>query len=158
MDSPSPSVSLEGPQALSSMATITSQTLPSDSTSSDFCTNLWGYHNNFLPGVQGGPFCYQNEGAQIVPIAMSTTQPGDLTASQLQFPNSLFPQGVVQGSLPRKQSERSLMKNREAAREYRRRRKIYVRELERRAEQLEDENMALKEELKMCKSCQQKVK
>ncbi|XP_061877814.1 cAMP-responsive element modulator-like isoform X2 [Entelurus aequoreus] len=135
MDSPSPSVSLEGPQALSSMATITSQTLPSDSTSSDFCTNLWGYHNNFLPGVQG-----------------------DLTASQLQFPNSLFPQGVVQGSLPRKQSERSLMKNREAAREYRRRRKIYVRELERRAEQLEDENMALKEELKMCKSCQQKVK
>ncbi|XP_061877815.1 uncharacterized protein LOC133630292 isoform X3 [Entelurus aequoreus] len=76
MDSPSPSVSLEGPQALSSMATITSQTLPSDSTSSDFCTNLWGYHNNFLPGVQGGPFCYQNEGAQIVPIAMSTTQPG----------------------------------------------------------------------------------
>ncbi|XP_054621887.1 cAMP-responsive element modulator-like [Dunckerocampus dactyliophorus] len=158
MDSPpSHSLSIEASQALSSM-TINSQPLPSESNASEYYPNMWSYQNNYFPAVQGGPFCYQNEGAQIVPIAMSTTQAGDMTASQLQYANSFFPKGVVQGNPPRKQSERSLKKNREAAREYRKRRKVYVRDLEKRAEQLENENMALKEELKSWKICPEKVK
>nr|XP_057916411.1 cAMP-responsive element modulator-like isoform X1 [Doryrhamphus excisus]XP_057916412.1 cAMP-responsive element modulator-like isoform X1 [Doryrhamphus excisus] len=158
MDSPpSHGLSIEASQALSSM-TINSQPLPSESNASEYYANMWSYPNNYFPAVQGGPFCYQNEGAQIVPIAMSTTPAGDMTAPQLQYTSSFFPKGVVQGHPPRKQSERSLKKNREAAREYRKRRKVYVRDLEKRAEQLENENLALKEELKSWKICPEKVK
>lgn len=45
---------------------------------------------------------------------------------------------------------------REAAREYRRRKKVYIQDLEKRAEKLESENMALKEELKTWKMGQPK--
>ncbi|XP_061523068.1 cAMP-responsive element modulator-like [Phycodurus eques] len=149
MDSPpSNNLSIEGTQPLSAMA-MNSQALPSDSTSSDYYP--WTYQNPCFPGFQGAAFCYQNEGAQVVPIAMTTTQPGDLTASQLQYAGPIFTQAVPNGSVPRKQSERSLMKNREAAREYRRRKKVYIQDLEKRAEKLETENSVLKEELKTWK-------
>nr|XP_057916413.1 cAMP-responsive element modulator-like isoform X2 [Doryrhamphus excisus] len=135
MDSPpSHGLSIEASQALSSM-TINSQPLPSESNASEYYANMWSYPNNYFPAVQG-----------------------DMTAPQLQYTSSFFPKGVVQGHPPRKQSERSLKKNREAAREYRKRRKVYVRDLEKRAEQLENENLALKEELKSWKICPEKVK
>ncbi|XP_077480691.1 cAMP-responsive element modulator-like [Stigmatopora argus] len=154
MDSPSPSnVSIEGTQALLAMA-MNSQTLSSDSTSPEYYP--WTYQNACFPGFQGASFCYKNDEAQVVPMAMSNTQPGELTASQLQYPGAIFAHAVSQGGVPRKQSERSLMKNREAAREYRRRKKIYIQDLEKRAEKLETENMALREELKTWKMGRQK--
>ncbi|XP_019713046.1 cAMP-responsive element modulator-like isoform X2 [Hippocampus comes] len=154
MDSPpSNNLSIEGTQTLSAM-TINSQALQSDSNSSEYYP--WTYQNPCFPGFQGAAFCYQSEGAQVVPIAMTTTQPGDLTAPHLQYASPIFTQAVPQGGVPRKQSERSLMKNREAAREYRRRKKVYIQDLEKRAEKLETENMALKEELKTWKMGQQK--
>ncbi|XP_077592275.1 CREB homolog crh-1-like isoform X2 [Stigmatopora nigra] len=131
MDSPSPSnVSIEGTQALLAMA-MNSQTLSSDSTSPEYYP--WTYQNACFPGFQG-----------------------ELTASQLQYPGPIFAHAVSQGGVPRKQSERSLMKNREAAREYRRRKKIYIQDLEKRAEKLETENMALREELNTWKMGRQK--
>ncbi|XP_077410666.1 CREB homolog crh-1-like [Vanacampus margaritifer] len=130
MDSPpSNNLSIERAQTLSGMA-INSPTLPPESTSPEYYP--WSYQNPCFPGFQG-----------------------DLTASQLQYTGPIFTQAVPQGSVPRKQSERSLMKNREAAREYRRRKKVYIQDLEKRAERLETENMALKEELKTWKMGQQ---
>ncbi|XP_057681092.1 cyclic AMP-responsive element-binding protein 5-like isoform X2 [Corythoichthys intestinalis] len=130
--------------ALLAMA-MNSQTLPADSTSPEYYP--WTYQNQCFPGFQGAPFCYKNDEAQVVPMAITNTQPVDMTASQMQYAGPIYAHAVPQGGIPRKQSERSLMKNREAAREYRRRKKIYIQDLEKRAEKLESENMALKEEL-----------
>ncbi|XP_019729251.1 cyclic AMP-dependent transcription factor ATF-1-like isoform X1 [Hippocampus comes] len=178
MDPPqSHTLNTEGAQTLTAMTTINPQTLAPESNAFGYYQNMWNHPNNYFPSIQGGPFCYQNEGAQTVAtMAMPSTQPtqslpipycterqdnlqmqfaqplaGDMTATQLQYANSILPQGVAQGSGPRNQSERSLMKNREAAREYRRRRKAYVQGLEERVAKLENQNKALKEELKTWK-------
>nr|XP_057916270.1 cyclic AMP-dependent transcription factor ATF-1-like [Doryrhamphus excisus] len=185
MDPPqSHNLNTEGTQTLTAMTTINPQTLAPESNAFGYYQNMWNHPNNYFPTLQGGPFCYQNEGAQTVAtMAMTSTQPtqplpipycterqdnlqmqftqplaGDMAATQLQYANSILPQGVAQGSVPRNQSERSLMKNREAAREYRRRRKAYVQGLEERVAKLENQNKALKEELKTWKEmCQHKV-
>ncbi|KAM9775091.1 cyclic AMP-dependent transcription factor ATF-1-like isoform 1-T1 [Syngnathus typhle] len=154
MDSPpANNLSIEGSQALPAIS-INSQTLPSDSNSPEYYP--WPYQNPCFLGFQGAAFCYQNDGAQVVPIGITTTQPGDPTASQLQYTGPIFTQAMPQGGVPRKQSERSLMKNRVAAREYRRRKKVYIQDLEKRAEKLETENKALKEQLKIWKMDQQR--
>ncbi|XP_072769570.1 cyclic AMP-responsive element-binding protein 1-like isoform X1 [Nerophis lumbriciformis] len=167
----------EGTQTLTAMTTINPQTLAPESNAYNYFANVWPSQNGFFPTMQGGAYCYQNDGAQTVAtMAMTSTQPtqtlpipycterqdnlqmqftqplaGDMTSNQLQYANSILPQGVGQGSVPRNQSERSLMKNREAAREYRRRRKAYVQGLEERVAKLENQNKALKEELKSWK-------
>ncbi|XP_030253591.1 cAMP-responsive element modulator-like isoform X2 [Sparus aurata] len=85
---------------------------------------------------------------------------GDLTACQLPHPSSSLPQGVVgsgahsshkplEDALQKR--ELRLMKNREAARECRRKKKEYVKCLENRVAVLENQNKTLIEELRALK-------
>ncbi|TMS09177.1 hypothetical protein E3U43_014724 [Larimichthys crocea] len=85
---------------------------------------------------------------------------GDLTACQLRNPSSSLPQGmagVSTHSNPKatednlQKRELRLMKNREAARECRRKKKEYVRCLENRVAVLENQNKTLIEELRALK-------
>ncbi|KAM6971659.1 cAMP-responsive element modulator-like isoform 1-T1 [Tautogolabrus adspersus] len=85
---------------------------------------------------------------------------GDLTAYQLRNPSSSLPQGVAGASAhssqkPKeealKKREHRLMKNREAARECRRKKKEYVKCLENRVAVLENQNKTLIEELRALK-------
>ncbi|XP_035512843.1 cAMP-responsive element modulator-like isoform X2 [Morone saxatilis] len=84
----------------------------------------------------------------------------DLTACQLRNPSSSLPQGVagssahssqkpIEGALQKR--ELRLMKNREAARECRRKKKEYVKCLENRVAVLENQNKTLIEELRALK-------
>ncbi|XP_039874624.1 cAMP-responsive element modulator-like isoform X2 [Simochromis diagramma] len=86
--------------------------------------------------------------------------PGDLTGCQLRNPTSSLPQGVAGPSAHSSQKliedalqkrELRLMKNREAARECRRKKKEYVRCLENRVAVLENQNKTLIEELRALK-------
>ncbi|XP_041670341.1 cAMP-responsive element modulator-like isoform X2 [Cheilinus undulatus] len=85
---------------------------------------------------------------------------GDLTACQLRNPSSSLPQGVECASAHSSQTpvgdalqkrELRLMKNREAARECRRKKKEYVKCLENRVAVLENQNKTLIEELRALK-------
>ncbi|XP_029979073.1 cAMP-responsive element modulator-like isoform X2 [Sphaeramia orbicularis] len=90
----------------------------------------------------------------------SSGSTGDLTACQLRNPSSSLPQGVVfdNAHITQKPPEDAvqkrelrLMKNREAARECRRKKKEYVRCLENRVAVLENQNKTLIEELRVLK-------
>ncbi|XP_034078522.1 cyclic AMP-dependent transcription factor ATF-1-like isoform X2 [Gymnodraco acuticeps] len=84
---------------------------------------------------------------------------GDLTACQLQNTGSSLPQGgaetstqgFVKSADPSQKKEHRLMKNREAARECRRKKKEYVKCLENRVAVLENQNKTLIEELSSLK-------
>ncbi|KAL3040833.1 cyclic AMP-dependent transcription factor ATF-1-like [Trematomus bernacchii] len=84
---------------------------------------------------------------------------GDLTACQLQNTGSSLPQGgaetstqgFVKSANPSQKREHRLMKNREAARECRRKKKEYVKCLENRVAVLENQNKTLIEELRSLK-------
>ncbi|XP_029560529.1 cAMP-responsive element modulator isoform X3 [Salmo trutta] len=91
---------------------------------------------------------------------------GDMPAYQLRSPTSSMPQGLVMAASPGSLSMHSppvhteevtrkrevrLMKNREAARECRRKKKEYVRCLENRVGVLENQNKTLIEELRALK-------
>ncbi|XP_039982270.1 cAMP-responsive element modulator-like isoform X2 [Xiphias gladius] len=89
-----------------------------------------------------------------------TGSAGDLTACQLHLPYSSLPQGLVganahsskkplEDALQRR--ELRLLKNREAARECRRKKKEYVKCLENRVAVLENQNKTLIEELRALK-------
>ncbi|XP_077410418.1 uncharacterized protein LOC144040244 [Vanacampus margaritifer] len=130
-------LNIEGTETLTAMTTIDSQTLAPESNAFGYYPNVWSDSNNYLPTIQG-PFNYQNEEAKTVStMVMPSIQPtqslpilyctewqdnlqmqfaqqltGDMTATQLQYANSVLPQGVAQGRGPPHQSERSLMKNR----------------------------------------------
>ncbi|XP_006806417.1 cAMP-responsive element modulator-like isoform X2 [Neolamprologus brichardi] len=89
-----------------------------------------------------------------------TCAPGDLTGCQLRNPTSSLPQGVAGPGAHSSQTlledalqkrELRLMKNREAARECRRKKKEYVRCLENRVAVLENQNKTLIEELRALK-------
>ncbi|XP_059183283.1 cyclic AMP-dependent transcription factor ATF-1-like isoform X2 [Centropristis striata] len=86
-----------------------------------------------------------------------TTLPGtsgDLTACQLSKTSSSLPQGVAGDSKSTntlQKRELRLMKNREAARECRRKKKEYVKCLENRVAVLENQNKTLIEELRALK-------
>uniref|UniRef100_A0A673C621 BZIP domain-containing protein n=2 Tax=Sphaeramia orbicularis TaxID=375764 RepID=A0A673C621_9TELE len=91
---------------------------------------------------------------------VSSGSTGDLTACQLRNPSSSLPQGVVfdNAHITQKPPEDAvqkrelrLMKNREAARECRRKKKEYVRCLENRVAVLENQNKTLIEELRVLK-------
>nr|XP_013051173.2 cAMP-responsive element modulator isoform X8 [Anser cygnoides] len=89
---------------------------------------------------------------------------GDMPAYQLRTPTTTLPQGVVMAASPgtlhspqqlaeeaTRKRELRLMKNREAARECRRKKKEYVKCLENRVAVLENQNKTLIEELKALK-------
>ncbi|XP_026697524.1 cAMP-responsive element modulator isoform X1 [Athene cunicularia] len=89
---------------------------------------------------------------------------GDMPAYQIRTPTTTLPQGVVMATSPgtlhspqqlteeaTRKRELRLMKNREAARECRRKKKEYVKCLENRVAVLENQNKTLIEELKALK-------
>ncbi|XP_077364511.1 cyclic AMP-responsive element-binding protein 1-like [Festucalex cinctus] len=157
------------------MTTINSQTDPPESNAFDYYQNMWNDANSYLPAIQG-PLNHQNDQTQAAVSMVTPAQPtqsvhisycteqqdnlqmqfaqqltGDLAAMQIQYANSILPCGGARGRGPRRQSARSLMKNREAAREYRKRRKAYVQGLEKHVADLEDQNKVLMEEMKIWK-------
>ncbi|XP_061206136.1 cAMP-responsive element modulator isoform X7 [Neopsephotus bourkii] len=99
-------------------------------------------------------------GSQVVVQAAT----GDMPAYQIRTPTTTLPQGVVMAASPgtlhspqqlaeeaTRKRELRLMKNREAARECRRKKKEYVKCLENRVAVLENQNKTLIEELKALK-------
>ncbi|XP_004691215.1 PREDICTED: cAMP-responsive element modulator isoform X7 [Condylura cristata] len=93
-----------------------------------------------------------------------TAATGDMPTYQIRAPTSALPQGVVMAASPgslhspqqlaeeaTRKRELRLMKNREAARECRRKKKEYVKCLENRVAVLENQNKTLIEELKALK-------
>ncbi|XP_030302001.1 cAMP-responsive element modulator isoform X1 [Calypte anna] len=99
-------------------------------------------------------------GSQVVVQAAT----GDMPAYQIRSPSTTLPQGVVMAASPgtlhspqqlaeeaTRKRELRLMKNREAARECRRKKKEYVKCLENRVAVLENQNKTLIEELKALK-------
>ncbi|MEE6467147.1 hypothetical protein FKM82_007149 [Ascaphus truei] len=99
-------------------------------------------------------------GSQVVVQAAT----GDMPAYQIRTPTSALPQGVVVAASPgtmhspqqmaeevTRKRELRLMKNREAARECRKKKKEYVKCLENRVAVLENQNKTLIEELKALK-------
>nr|XP_058915593.1 cAMP-responsive element modulator isoform X12 [Kogia breviceps] len=99
-------------------------------------------------------------GSQVV--VQATT--GDMPTYQIRAPSTALPQGVVMAASPgslhspqqlaeeaTRKRELRLMKNREAARECRRKKKEYVKCLENRVAVLENQNKTLIEELKALK-------
>ncbi|XP_038611607.1 cAMP-responsive element modulator isoform X9 [Tachyglossus aculeatus] len=92
------------------------------------------------------------------------TATGDMPTYQIRTPSTALPQGVVMAASPgslhspqqlaeeaTRKRELRLMKNREAARECRRKKKEYVKCLENRVAVLENQNKTLIEELKALK-------
>ncbi|XP_012787462.2 cAMP-responsive element modulator isoform X14 [Sorex araneus] len=92
------------------------------------------------------------------------TATGDMPTYQIRAPTTTLPQGVVMAASPgslhspqqlaeeaTRKRELRLMKNREAARECRRKKKEYVKCLENRVAVLENQNKTLIEELKALK-------
>ncbi|XP_010116546.1 PREDICTED: cAMP-responsive element modulator-like isoform X5 [Chlamydotis macqueenii] len=99
----------------------------------------------------------------LVPNNMSAST-GDMPAYQIRTPTTTLPQGVVMAASPgalhspqqlaeeaTRKRELRLMKNREAAKECRRRKKEYVQCLESRVAALEVQNKKLIEELEILK-------
>ncbi|XP_033855999.1 cAMP-responsive element modulator-like isoform X1 [Acipenser ruthenus] len=99
-------------------------------------------------------------GSQVVVQAAT----GDMPTYQIRTPTSSLPQGVVMAASPgslhspqqladevTRKREHRLMKNREAARECRKKKKEYVKCLENRVAVLENQNKTLIEELKALK-------
>ncbi|XP_069715453.1 cAMP-responsive element modulator isoform X5 [Phaenicophaeus curvirostris] len=93
-----------------------------------------------------------------------TAATGDMPAYQIRTPSTTLPQGVVMAASPgtlhspqqlaeeaTRKRELRLLKNREAARECRRKKKEYVKCLENRVAVLENQNKTLIEELKALK-------
>ncbi|XP_006871298.1 PREDICTED: cAMP-responsive element modulator isoform X7 [Chrysochloris asiatica] len=104
-----------------------------------------------------------NEETELAPSHMAAAT-GDMPTYQIRAPTTALPQGVVMATSPgslhspqqlaeeaTRKRELRLMKNREAARECRRKKKEYVKCLENRVAVLENQNKTLIEELKALK-------
>ncbi|XP_010285119.1 PREDICTED: cAMP-responsive element modulator isoform X6 [Phaethon lepturus] len=104
---------------------------------------------------------YNRDSLLLSHVAAAT---GDMPAYQIRTPATTLPQGVVMAASPgtlhspqqlaeeaTRKRELRLMKNREAARECRRKKKEYVKCLENRVAVLENQNKTLIEELKALK-------
>ncbi|XP_004588486.2 cAMP-responsive element modulator isoform X13 [Ochotona princeps] len=109
-----------------------------------------------------GRLCMQK--AVMAVTGDETAATGDIPTYQIRAPTTGLPQGVVMAASPgglhspqqlaeeaTRKRELRLMKNREAARECRRKKKEYVRCLENRVAVLENQNKTLIEELKALK-------
>ncbi|XP_012414365.2 cAMP-responsive element modulator isoform X2 [Trichechus manatus latirostris] len=119
-----------------------------------------GTQQFFVPGSQ---VVVQDEETELAPSHMAATT-GDMPAYQIRAPTTALPQGVVMAASPgslhnpqqlaeeaTRKRELRLMKNREAAKECRRRKKEYVKCLESRVAVLEVQNKKLIEELETLK-------
>ncbi|XP_004861900.1 cAMP-responsive element modulator isoform X1 [Heterocephalus glaber] len=119
-----------------------------------------GKQQFFVPGSQ---VVVQDEETELDPSHMAVAT-GDMPAYQIRAPATALPQGVVMAASPgslhgpqqlaeeaTRKRELRLMKNREAARECRRKKKEYVKCLENRVAVLENQNKTLIEELKALK-------
>ncbi|XP_054291161.1 cAMP-responsive element modulator isoform X8 [Pongo pygmaeus] len=119
-----------------------------------------GTQQFFVPGSQ---VVVQDEETDLAPSHMAAAT-GDMPAYQIRAPTAALPQGVVMAASPgslhspqqlaeeaTRKRELRLMKNREAARECRRKKKEYVKCLENRVAVLENQNKTLIEELKALK-------
>ncbi|XP_042085496.1 cAMP-responsive element modulator isoform X11 [Ovis aries] len=104
-----------------------------------------------------------NEETELAPSHMAAAT-GEMPTYQIRAPTTALPQGVVMAASPgslhspqqlaeeaTRKRELRLMKNREAARECRRKKKEYVKCLENRVAVLENQNKTLIEELKALK-------
>ncbi|XP_009474226.1 PREDICTED: cAMP-responsive element modulator isoform X8 [Nipponia nippon] len=104
---------------------------------------------------------YNRDSLLLSHVAAAT---GDMPAYQIRTPTTTLPQGVVMAASPgtlhspqqlaeeaTRKRELRLLKNREAARECRRKKKEYVKCLENRVAVLENQNKTLIEELKALK-------
>ncbi|XP_041621657.1 cAMP-responsive element modulator isoform X20 [Vulpes lagopus] len=102
--------------------------------------------------------------SEAFPARSSAAATGDMPTYQIRAPTTALPQGVVMAASPgslhspqqlaeeaTRKRELRLMKNREAARECRRKKKEYVKCLENRVAVLENQNKTLIEELKALK-------
>ncbi|XP_008587282.1 PREDICTED: cAMP-responsive element modulator isoform X19 [Galeopterus variegatus] len=109
------------------------------------------------------PTLAQDEETELAPSHMAATT-GDMPTYQIRAPTTALPQGVMMAASPgslhspqqlaeeaTRKRELRLMKNREAARECRRKKKEYVKCLENRVAVLENQNKTLIEELKALK-------
>ncbi|XP_019508174.1 PREDICTED: cAMP-responsive element modulator isoform X8 [Hipposideros armiger] len=119
-----------------------------------------GTQQFFVPGSQ---VVVQDEEIELAPSHMAAAT-GDMPTYQIPAPTTGLPQGVVMAASPgslhspqqlaeeaTRKRELRLMKNREAARECRRKKKEYVKCLENRVAVLENQNKTLIEELKALK-------
>ncbi|XP_062362637.1 cAMP-responsive element modulator isoform X1 [Cinclus cinclus] len=125
-----------------------------------------GAQQFFVPGSQ---VVVQDEYTSLFAVHLkicffSTAATGDMPAYQIRTPTTTLPQGVVMAASPgalhspqqmaeeaTRKRELRLLKNREAARECRRKKKEYVKCLENRVAVLENQNKTLIEELKALK-------
>ncbi|NXC38672.1 CREM protein, partial [Penelope pileata] len=124
-----------------------------------------GTQQFFVPGSQlvvQGETCVQRLSMAVTGDETAAT--GDMPAYQLRTPTTNLPQGVVMAASPgalhspqqlaeeaTRKRELRLMKNREAAKECRRRKKEYIKCLESRVAVLEVQNQKLIEELETLK-------
>ncbi|XP_060048445.1 cAMP-responsive element modulator isoform X4 [Erinaceus europaeus] len=119
-----------------------------------------GTQRFFVPGSQ---VVVQDEESELAPSHMAAAT-GDMPTYQIRAPTTTLPQGVVMAASPgslhspqqlaeeaTRKRELRLMKNREAAKECRRRKKEYVKCLESRVAVLEVQNKKLIEELETLK-------
>uniref|UniRef100_K7GBZ8 cAMP-responsive element modulator n=1 Tax=Pelodiscus sinensis TaxID=13735 RepID=K7GBZ8_PELSI len=120
-----------------------------------------GTQQFFVPGSQ---VVVQDEETVLLKSHMSTAATGDMPTYQIRTPTTALPQGVVMAASPgtlhspqqlaeeaTRKRELRLMKNREAAKECRRRKKEYIKCLESRVAVLEVQNKKLIEELETLK-------
>ncbi|KAJ8396094.1 hypothetical protein AAFF_G00021670 [Aldrovandia affinis] len=138
----------DGLQGLQTLTMSNSGAPPVGATIVQYATQAGDGPQFFVPGSQ-------------VVVQAAT---GDMPAYQIRAPTSSLPQGIVMAASPSslhsphqhaeeatRKREVRLMKNREAARECRRKKKEYVKCLENRVAVLENQNKTLIEELKALK-------
>ncbi|XP_019788879.1 cAMP-responsive element modulator isoform X5 [Orcinus orca] len=139
----------DGVQGLQALTMTNSGAPPPGATIVQYATqSADGTQQFFVPGSQV--------------VVQATT--GDMPTYQIRAPTTALPQGVVMAASPgslhspqqlaeeaTRKRELRLMKNREAARECRRKKKEYVKCLENRVAVLENQNKTLIEELKALK-------
>ncbi|KAF6129523.1 hypothetical protein HJG60_003300 [Phyllostomus discolor] len=148
-------------QGLPALTVTNSGALPPGATIvQDAAQAADGTQQFFVPGSQ---VVVQDEETELAPSHM-TAATGDMPTYQIRAPPTALPQGVVVAASPgslhspqqlaeeaTRKRELRLMKNREAAKECRRRKKEYVKCLESRVAVLEVQNKKLIEELETLK-------
>ncbi|XP_069846747.1 cAMP-responsive element modulator isoform X17 [Dipodomys merriami] len=151
----------DGVQGLQALAMTNSGAPPPGATIVQYAAqSADGTQQFFVPGSQ---VVVQDEEAELAPSHMAAAT-GDMPTYQIRAPTTALPQGVVMAASPgslhspqqlaeeaTRKRELRLMKNREAARECRRKKKEYVKCLENRVAVLENQNKTLIEELKALK-------
>ncbi|XP_062067182.1 cAMP-responsive element modulator isoform X7 [Lepus europaeus] len=151
----------DGVQGLQALTMTSSGAPPPGATIVQYAAqSADGTQQFFVPGSQ---VVVQDEETELAPSHMAAAT-GDMPTYQIRAPTTALPQGVVMAASPgslhspqqlaeeaTRKRELRLMKNREAAKECRRRKKEYVKCLESRVAMLEVQNKKLIEELETLK-------